>query len=83
MSMIQSSIGRKWIVAITGILMIGFIFVHMTGNLQMFAGTPDKINLYAHLLHSYPLVLWGFRLGLLARFRDAVHQVADFSKIEG
>jgi succinate dehydrogenase / fumarate reductase cytochrome b subunit len=64
--MIQSSIGRKWIVAITGILMIGFIFVHMTGNLQMFAGTPDKINLYAHLLHSYPLVLWGFRLGLIA-----------------
>ena len=66
LSMLRSSIGRKWIVAVTGILMIGFIVVHMTGNLQMFAGTPDKINLYAHLLHSYPLVLWGFRVGLLA-----------------
>jgi succinate dehydrogenase / fumarate reductase cytochrome b subunit len=37
----------------------------MTGNLQMFAGTPDKINLYAHLLHSYPVILWSFRLGLI------------------
>jgi succinate dehydrogenase / fumarate reductase cytochrome b subunit len=64
--MIQSSIGRKWIVAVTGVLMIGFVVVHMTGNLQMFAGTPDKINGYAHFLKSYPLVLWSFRLGLLA-----------------
>ena len=53
-TMLLSSIGRKWIVAISGLLMIGFVVVHMTGNLQMYAGTPDKINLYAHLLHSYP-----------------------------
>lgn len=52
--------------AVTGVLMIGFVVIHMTGNLQMFAGTPDKINFYAHLLHSYPVVLWGFRLGLIA-----------------
>ena len=64
--MLRSSIGRKWIVAVTGLLMIGFVVVHMTGNLQMYAGTPDKINLYAHFLHSYPAVLWAFRLGLLA-----------------
>jgi len=64
-TMLRSSIGRKWIVAITGLLMIGFVVVHMTGNLQMFAGTPDKINLYAHLLHSYPIILWSFRLGLI------------------
>ena len=61
--MLRSSIGRKWIVAVTGLLMIGFVVVHMTGNLQMYAGTPDKINLYAHFLHSYPAVLWAFRLG--------------------
>ena len=38
--------------AVTGVLMIGFVVVHMTGNLQMFAGTPDKINGYAHFLKS-------------------------------
>ena len=64
--MIRSSIGRKWIVALTGLFLIGFVLIHMAGNLQMFAGTPDKINQYAHLLKSSPLVLWGFRLGLLA-----------------
>jgi len=64
--MIRSSIGRKWIAAITGLLMIGFVVVHMLGNLQMFAGTPDKINQYAHLLKSMPGVLWAFRLGLIA-----------------
>ncbi|NBR69649.1 MAG: succinate:quinone oxidoreductase [Verrucomicrobia bacterium] len=64
-SMIRSSIGRKWIAAITGLFMIGFVVMHMVGNLQMFAGTPDKINQYAHLLKSMPLVLWGFRLGLI------------------
>ena len=64
-TMLLSSIGRKWIVAISGLLMIGFVVVHMTGNLQMYAGTPDKINLYAHLLHSYPIILWAFRLGLI------------------
>jgi len=42
--MIRSSIGRKWIAAITGLFMIGFVVMHMIGNLQMFAGTPDKIN---------------------------------------
>lgn len=61
-----SSVGRKWIVAVTGILLIGFVLVHMTGNLQMFSGTPDTINHYAYLLKSYPWVLWSFRVGLLA-----------------
>ena len=64
--MMRSSIGRKWIVAVTGLLMIGFVVVHITGNLQMYAGTPDIINRYAYFLHSYPAVLWAFRLGLLA-----------------
>jgi len=66
LSMLRSSIGRKWIVALTGLFLIGFVLIHMAGNLQMFAGTPDKINQYAHLLKSSPLVLWAFRLGLLA-----------------
>lgn len=65
-SMIRSSIGRKWIAALTGLFMIGFVVIHMVGNLQMFAGTPDKINQYAHFLKSMPAVLWSFRLGLVA-----------------
>lgn len=63
---LRTSIGRKWVVAISGLFLIGFVIIHMAGNLQMFAATPDAINRYADLLKSNPLVLWAFRLALLA-----------------
>ena len=51
--------------ALTGIVLIGFVFVHMAGNLQMLAG-QEQINAYAHALQSLPwFVLWGSRLFLL------------------
>jgi len=52
-------------VALTGLFLIFFVIVHMAGNLQMFAPTPDTINRYAELLKSNALVLWGFRAALL------------------
>ncbi len=52
--------------ALTGLVLVGFVFVHMAGNLQMFAGA-ETINAYAHGLQSLPLfLLWGGRLFLLA-----------------
>lgn len=62
---LNSSVGRKWVVALTGLFLIFFVIVHMAGNLQMFAPTSEAINRYAFLLKSNPLVLWGFRLALL------------------
>ena len=62
---LKTSIGRKWVVALTGLFLIFFVIVHMAGNLQMFAPTPDAINRYADMLKSNPLILWGFRLALL------------------
>ena len=62
---LKTSIGRKWVVALTGLFLIFFVIVHMAGNLQMFAPTPDVINRYADLLKSNSLILWGFRLALL------------------
>ena len=50
--------------AITGIVLIGFVFVHMAGNLQILMG-QEKINAYAHTLQTLPLpILWGSRLFL-------------------
>ena len=63
----QSSIGKKWIVALTGMALLGFVIAHLAGNLQMFAG-PDKINAYAELLHQNEKPLWIARLGLIALF---------------
>jgi succinate dehydrogenase / fumarate reductase cytochrome b subunit len=60
----QSSIGKKYIVAITGFLLFGFVVIHLLGNLQYFLGA-DKLNGYAQMLKANAGVLWLARLGLL------------------
>jgi succinate dehydrogenase / fumarate reductase cytochrome b subunit len=62
---LNSTVGAKVLMAVTGLVLMGFVFVHMVGNLQIFAGTPDAINAYARLLHSSKGVIWGFRLVML------------------
>jgi succinate dehydrogenase / fumarate reductase cytochrome b subunit len=64
-NLFRSSIGRKFLMAATGLILIGFVVGHLVGNLQIFAH-PDKINGYAHFLQSLGPALWAVRLGLLA-----------------
>jgi succinate dehydrogenase / fumarate reductase cytochrome b subunit len=61
----QSSLGKKYIVAITGVLLFGFVIIHLLGNLQFFLGW-ESLNAYASFLKSTPELLWPARLGLLA-----------------
>ena len=64
--MFSASLGKKYLMALTGLVLIGFVFVHMAGNLQVLAGQA-QINAYAHSLQSLPwFILWGSRLFLLA-----------------
>lgn len=61
----KSSLGKKYLMALSGLVLVGFVLVHMVGNLQVFL-PAQVINEYAHKLHTLPpLVLWGFRLFLL------------------
>jgi succinate dehydrogenase / fumarate reductase cytochrome b subunit len=63
--MFSSSLGKKYLMALTGIVLIGFVFVHMAGNLQILLG-QESINAYAHALQTLPLpILWGSRVFLL------------------
>jgi succinate dehydrogenase / fumarate reductase cytochrome b subunit len=64
-NLFTSSIGRKFLMAITGLILTSFAFGHLVGNLQIF-GEPDRINGYAHFLQSLGPVLWLVRLALLA-----------------
>jgi succinate dehydrogenase / fumarate reductase cytochrome b subunit len=64
-SLFRASIGKKFVMAVTGAVLVGFVTGHLVGNLQIF-GPPDKINGYAHFLQSLGPALWGVRLGLLA-----------------
>lgn len=61
----RSTVGKKVIMAVTGLIGIGFVIAHMAGNLQVFVG-PEKINAYGGLLHG-PLaeVTWGLRAVLI------------------
>ena len=63
----RSSIGRKWVVAITGLVLFGFVVGHMLGNLQMFWG-PDQINSYAVHLRDLGPLLWVVRIVLFVCF---------------
>ncbi len=60
----RSSIGKKYVMAITGLGLFIFVIAHLLGNLQIFLG-PDRINDYAEILKSTPALLWSVRIGLL------------------
>ena len=64
---VRSSLGRKYVMALTGLALTLFVLVHMAGNLLVYAG-PDALNSYANALKTRPTLLWSFRLGLLAVF---------------
>jgi len=67
-ALLDSSVGAKILVALTGLGLVGFVVVHLVGNLKIFQG-PEAINHYAHFLkHDLGLVLWLFRAGLLFVF---------------
>jgi succinate dehydrogenase / fumarate reductase cytochrome b subunit len=59
----RSSLGKKYIMAITGFLLFLFVIVHMLGNLQVYIGR-DAMNAYAELLKSKSGLLWTARGGL-------------------
>ena len=61
---LKSSIGAKAVMAITGLLLVGFVIAHMAGNLLMYAG-KEAFNEYAEMLQSLGGLLWAARLGLL------------------
>jgi len=60
-----SSIGKKTVVALTGIVLVLFVIGHMLGNLTVFFG-PDAINAYAMHLRGLGPLLWLVRLAMLA-----------------
>src|SRR5215467_1904612 len=60
----ESTIGKKAIMAVTGLILFGFLIVHMLGNLQIFLGR-EVMDHYAATLHGNPALLWAVRTILL------------------
>lgn len=83
----QSAVGKKWVMALTGLGLIGFVVAHMLGNLKLWIGEVDHdgemvqdIDVYGEYLRELlvPLfphgsVLWILRIGLIAMFALHIH----------
>jgi succinate dehydrogenase / fumarate reductase cytochrome b subunit len=61
----SSSVGKKVIMAVTGLIMVAYLITHVLANLLVFQG-PSKINAYSAFLHGTGGALWVARLVLLA-----------------
>jgi len=79
MSLYQTAVGKKWVMALTGIGLMGFVLFHMLGNLKMYLG-PEEFDSYAEGLREIlvPILphsgfLWIMRAGLLAMFVLHLH----------
>ena len=61
----RTTVGKKIVMAVTGVMLFLWLLGHMAGNLQIFLG-PEKINAYAHFLHhGFAEILWIVRAVML------------------
>jgi len=75
----STSVGKKYVMAITGIIGLGYVFSHMVGNLKMFLG-PEDFDHYAEFLRELlvpiaprTVVLWLMRLMLIGAILLHLH----------
>src|SRR5947208_1359524 len=64
---LATTVRGKYLVALTGLALTGFVLAHMSGNLLIFRGR-EALNGYALFLKERGALLWAARLGLLAVF---------------
>lgn len=93
LSLYQSAVGKKWVMALTGLMLVGFVLAHMIGNLKIFLGMVEHNGVMDYDLNHYgealkgllvPLmpegvVLWGMRLGLLTALLLHIHSAYTLS----
>lgn len=63
--MLKNIVGRKLVMAATGLPMAAFAAVHLLGNASLYYG-PDAMNSYARALHRFSSLIWAFRLFMLS-----------------
>ena len=83
----STAVGKKYVMAISGIAMMGFVFFHMIGNLKMYAGAA-ALDHYAEFLREllYPIapkgvVLWILRGGLLTMLLLHLHSAWSLTQL--
>ncbi len=79
--------GKKWVMALTGIALLGFVLVHMLGNLHLYDGAWETHE-YAETLRDLGTeviprtwVLWAMRLGLIGAFGLHIHSAYSLTRM--
>jgi len=83
----QTGVGKKWVMAVTGIALMGFVLVHALGNLKMYLG-PTEFNTYSEFLRELlvPILprtvfLWTLRIGLILAFVFHIHSAYGLTRM--
>ncbi len=83
----RSAVGKKWVMAVSGIILLGYVLAHMVGNLKVFLGA-SHLNEYAEWLRdlgepAFPrtVVLWGMRVVLIAAFVGHIVAAAQLTRM--
>lgn len=87
LNLYQTAIGKKWVMGLTGLGLVGFVVSHMIGNLKLYQGQL-KVAEYAHSLRHIgegllpsSSVLWLLRLGLIAMFGLHIHAAITLTRM--
>ena len=87
LNLYQTSVGKKYAMAVTGVGLLGFVLVHMIGNLHIYEG-PTQVHEYAEALrglggHLVPrtFLLWVLRIGLIGMFVVHIHAAWSLSRL--
>lgn len=87
LNLYQTAVGKKWVMGLTGLGLVGFVVAHMVGNLHVYEG-PVEVHEYAEALrglgghiipHGY--VLWAMRLGLITMFGLHIHSAVTLTRM--
>jgi len=83
----RSALGKKYVMALTGIALMGFVLAHMIGNLKMFLG-PAEFNEYGEFLREllvpilpHHVALWLMRIGLIGAFALHIHAAYALTRV--
>ena len=76
----QTTLGKKAIMALSGLAMVGFLVAHMLGNMTVYIG-PEAMYEYAKGLRAIPGLLWVARLGLVAAVGSHIWAAYQLNKL--
>lgn len=88
----RSAVAKKWLMAITGAMLMGFVFAHMIGNLKMYLGKDAAgvyhLDEYGEFLRELlvpilprTVTLWLLRLGLIGAFGLHIHAAVALTRM--